>query len=145
MPTTDPRHSVLGSAWRFLVAGGANTIVTGGLLSLLSLVMDASIAYTLVFAAGVVFSTILADRFVYGVRLGVKGIIAYVGLYIGVYLVGLLAVHLWTASGRPAVASGLVVIITAPLTFLGGRLITRHISVRQPRTNQSRTVIQEAS
>lgn len=123
----DGRHSLVGSAWRFALAGGLNTVVTGVLLTLLSLVLDARVAYTLVFAAGVVVSTYLADRYVYGVRLGRAGIAAYVTLYVLVYLVGLAAVHIWTTTGHPAAATGLVVIITAPLTFLGGRLITRRV------------------
>jgi len=107
--------------------------------------MDARVAYTMVFAVGVGVSTLLADRFVYGVRLGAKGIVAYVGLYIGVYLVGLLAVHLWTASGHPAAAAGLVVVITAPLTFLGGRIITRYIAAHQhDPTDTASTILQEA-
>jgi putative flippase GtrA len=118
------RHSLAGSAWRFLLAGGANTLVTAGLLALLSLVIDPRLAYTLVFAAGIVVSTVLADRFVYGVRMNRVAVVAYVALYLAVYLVGLLAVHLWTSAGYPDAATSLVVVITAPLTFLGGRLIT---------------------
>lgn len=118
------RHSLAGSAWRFLLAGGANTLVTAGLLALLSLVIDPRLAYTLVFAAGIVVSTVLADRFVYGVRMNRVAVVAYVALYLAVYLVGLLAVHLWTSAGYPEAATSLVVVITAPLTFLGGRFIT---------------------
>lgn len=118
------RHSLAGSAWRFLIAGGANTLVTAGLLSLLSLVIDPRLAYTLVFAAGVAVSTFLADRFVYGVRMNRAAVVAYVSLYVAVYLVGLLVIHVATGAGMPASASGLVVLVTAPLTFLGGRVIT---------------------
>lgn len=117
-------HSLAGSAWRFVIAGGLNTLVTAALLSLLALVLDPRLAYTLVFAAGVVLSTVLADRFVYGVRMDRTAKLSYVGLYLGVYLVGLLAIHLARTAGAPPVASGLVVVVTAPLTFLGGRLIT---------------------
>jgi putative flippase GtrA len=118
------RHSLAGSAWRFLLAGGANTLVTAGLLALLSLIIDPRIAYTIVFAAGVVLSTVLADRYVYGVRMNRTAVVAYVSLYLVVYLIGLGAVHLWTTAGHPPAATSLVVVITAPLTFLGGRLIT---------------------
>lgn len=118
------RHSLVGSAWRFLLAGGANTLVTAGLLALLSLLIDPRLAYTLVFAAGIVVSTVLADRFVYGVRMNRMAVVAYVALYLAVYLVGLLAVHLWTSAGYPEAATSLVVVITGPLTFLGGRLVT---------------------
>lgn len=118
------RHSLTGSAWRFLLAGGANTLITAGLLALLSLVIDPRLAYTLVFAGGLVLSTFLADRFVYGVRMNRAAVIAYVVLYLVVYLIGLGVVHLWTTAGYPEAATSLVVVVTAPLTFLGGRLIT---------------------
>jgi putative flippase GtrA len=126
MPEQDApqRHSLVGSAWRFLIAGGANTLITAGLLALLSLVIDPRIAYTIVFAGGVVLSTVLADRYVYGVRMNRAAVVAYVALYLVVYLVGLLAVHLWTSAGYPEAATSLVVVITAPLTFIGGRIIT---------------------
>jgi putative flippase GtrA len=118
------RHSLGGSAWRFLLAGGANTLITAALLALLALVIDPRLAYTLVFAGGVALSTFLADRYVYGVRMNRAAVLAYVTLYLLVYLVGLLAVHLWTSAGHPEAATSLVVVVTAPLTFLGGRLIT---------------------
>ena len=124
---SDDRHSFIGSAWRFALAGGINTLVTAALLSLLSLVIDARIAYTLVFAVGIVLSTFMADRYVYGIRMGRAGVAAYVVLYVLVYLVGLAAIQIWTATGHPSAASGLVVVITAPLTFLGGRVITGHL------------------
>jgi putative flippase GtrA len=136
------RHSLGGSAWRFLIAGGANTLITAGLLALLSLVIDPRLAYTIVFAGGIVLSTVLADRYVYGVRMNRAAVVAYVTLYLLVYLVGLLAVHLWTAAGHPEAATSLVVVITAPLTFLGGRLITGRL--HRARTSDARTTpIQE--
>jgi putative flippase GtrA len=130
------RHSLGGSAWRFLLAGGANTLVTAGLLALLSLVIDPRLAYTIVFAGGVVLSTVLADRFVYGVRMDRAARVAYVSLYLVVYLIGLLAVHLWTTAGYPEAATSLVVVVTAPLTFLGGRLITGRL--HRARTGDAR-------
>lgn len=124
MSSTDAPHSLGSSAWRFAIAGGANTLVTGALLTLLSLVIDPKLAYTIVFAAGIAFSTYLADRFVYGVRMGRRAMGAYVAMYVVVYLIGLAVIRWLGAAGLPDAASGLVVVVTAPLTFLGGRLIT---------------------
>jgi putative flippase GtrA len=135
------RHSLGGSAWRFLLAGGANTLVTAGLLALLSLVIDPRLAYTIVFAGGVVLSTVLADRFVYGVRMNRAARVAYVTLYVLVYLIGLLAVHLWTTAGYPEAATSLVVVVTAPLTFLGGRLITGRL--HRARTSDARATVDQ--
>jgi len=124
MSTADAPHSLASSAWRFVLAGGANTVVTAGLLALLSLVIDPKVAYTIVFAMGIVVSTYLADRFVFGVRMTRWAVIAYVAMYVAVYLVGLLVIQRLVADGLPDASSGLVVVVTAPLTFLGGRFIT---------------------
>lgn len=121
----------LAAAWRFALAGGVNTLVTGAALSVLALVVDPRLAYTLVFAAGVAFSTWMAHRFVYGVPLGRGGTVAYVALYVAVYLVGLGALSLAGSLGLPDAASGLVVLVTAPLTFLGGRLVAAQVDARR--------------
>lgn len=124
-------RSFLGAAWRFVLAGGFNTLVTGAALSALALVVDPRVAYTLVFAVGVALSTWLAHRFVYGVPLGRAGTVAYVALYLGVYLVGLGALALAGSAGLPEAASGLVVLVTAPLTFLGGRFVAARVDARR--------------
>lgn len=118
-------RSLRDSGTRFLLVGGLNTVGTGVLLALLATVMAPQLAYTVVFAAGVVFSTLMAGRFVYGVRLGTGGKLAYAACYLVVYLIGLGVVTLLERTGLPSSASALVVLVTAPLTFVGGRLIAR--------------------
>ncbi len=124
MSTAETPHSLKSSAWRFLLAGGANTVVTAILLSLLSLVIDPKIAYTIVFAAGVAFSTYMANRYVYGVRMTRGAMATYVAMYVVVYLIGLVVISQLERTGLSGAASGFVVLVTAPLTFIGGRLIT---------------------
>lgn len=128
MPTQRP--SVAGAAGRFLVAGLANTALTALALVVLSLWLDPRVAYTVVFAAGVVLAVVLADRYVYGVRMGRRIRWAYALLYVAVYLVGLGVVEMIRRSTVPAPWSAAVVLVTAPLTFLGGRLLTRHSPIR---------------
>ncbi len=120
------RPSVAGAAGRFLVAGLANTVVTALTLVVLSLWLDPRVAYTVVFAAGVVLAVVLADRYVYGVRMGRWIRWAYALLYVVVYLVGLGVVELIRRSAAPGPWSAAVVLVTAPLTFVGGRWLTRH-------------------
>lgn len=134
MSTSETPHSLGSSAWRFLLAGGANTLVTGALLTLLSLVINPRLAYTIVFAGGIILSTYLANRYVYGVRMTRGAVAAYVIMYIAVFLVGYVVIELLLTRGLPDAASGLVVLATAPLTFLGGRLITHR--VHRSRTTQ---------
>lgn len=111
------------AAARFVVAGGFNTLVTGAALSLLAAFIDPSLAYTLVFAAGIALSTVLAGRFVYRARMTARRVVAYVAVYLAVYVVGLVAVRVATGAGLPGVYTGLVVFVTAPLSFLGGLLV----------------------
>lgn len=122
MPPEGPR-SVRSSAWRFVVAGGVNTLATGIALSLLARVIDPPLAYTLVFLAGIGISVALAGGFVFGVPMTSRLATRYVAMYLVVYLVGLAAVTVAVWAGMPREWSGGVVLITAPLTFVGGRLV----------------------
>ncbi|WP_263729295.1 GtrA family protein [Cellulomonas sp. SG140] len=122
MPSDGPR-SLRSSALRFLVAGGLNTVVTAIALSLLARVIDPRLAYTIVFALGVGLAVAMAGGFVFGVRMTTRLALLYVLMYLTVYLVGLGAVTLAVHQGLPRSWSGLVVLVTAPLTFVGGRLL----------------------
>jgi len=121
--SADEPRSLRSSAWRFVVAGGLNTLATGVALSLLAQVIDPRLAYTIVFALGIVLAVVLAGGFVFGVRLTPRLVVRYVAMYVAVYLVGLAAVAFAVGAGMPEAWSGLVVFVTAPLTFLGGRLV----------------------
>jgi len=116
-------RSVQSSAWRFLIAGGLNTLVTGALLSFLATVIDPRLAYTLVFALGIAMSLALAGGFVFGVRMTPRLAVRYVAMYVVVYLIGLAVVWVAVRAGAPDEWSGGVVLVTAPLAFLGGRLV----------------------
>lgn len=124
MARTDWRE-LLGSAGRFVLAGGLNTLLTALALALLAQVLPPTLAYTIVFAAGIALSTWLAGAFVFRVRLDRRLVRAYVLMYVVVYLIGLLVVALVERAGAPGSASALVVLVTAPLTFVGGRLVLR--------------------
>jgi putative flippase GtrA len=118
----DSRNSAM-AALRFGIAGGANTLITGALLSVLAHFIEPALAYTIVFAAGIALSTYLAGSFVFRARMSRRQVIYYVALYVVVFAVGLLVLQLAFALGMPDAYSGLVVLVTAPLTFLGGRVI----------------------
>jgi putative flippase GtrA len=111
--------------WRFLLVGGSNTLITFLLLAALAHFIDHRVAYTLVFAAGMAYTTALTGRFVFSAESSHGRNAAFVLWYIGVYLIGLLAVHLVDRNGeRSGFAVALAtVVVTAPLGFLGGRLI----------------------
>jgi len=131
VPAEGPR-SVRSSAWRFLLAGGFNTAVTGVLLSALARVMDPRLAYTLAFAVGIALAVALAGGFVFGVTLTRRLAGLYTAMYVAIYLVGLVAVALAARAGMAPEWSGLVVFVTAPLTFVGGRLLLTPAAGRRP-------------
>lgn len=112
-------------SWRFLLVGGANTAVTVVLFALLARVIDPRIAYTVVYVLGLVFTTVLTNRYVFSADRSWGRMVLFVGWYLGVYGVGLLVVrfldgdHHWGALPLALVT----VACTAPLSFLGGRLI----------------------
>ena len=123
--TTDGRPSNRSSVLRFLVVGGSNTAVTLVLFALLARVMPPWLAYTVVFALGLAYTTILTGRFVFGADNNRRSSALFVGWYLAVYAVGLGVVQTLQAVGvdSPDLTALLTVIVTAPLNFLGGRWI----------------------
>jgi putative flippase GtrA len=122
---SEPKRGVIAAAWRFALAGGFNTAVTMVALTGLSLIIDPRLAYAIVFAGGIALSTVLADRFVYGVKMSRGDLAAYVVVYVVVFAIGLGCIQLMREWGWPDFTSGAVVLVTAPLTFAGGLVITR--------------------
>lgn len=110
-------------AIRFGISGGLNTAVTALALFFLAKWIEPTLAYTIVFAFGIALSTFLTGRYVFRVPMGPRKVSLYVLLYLAVYLVGLGVVALASRWGLPPEATALVVLITAPLTFVGARLI----------------------
>ncbi len=130
--TVRPPHSLVSSAWRFVLAGGLNTLATGLLLSWLATVIDPRLAYTVVFALGVGIAVGTAGVFVFGVKLTQKLTFLYVAMYVTTYAIGLALIAMAGAAGMPPHWSGLVVLVTAPLTFIGGRLLLTRRRAPEP-------------
>ncbi len=118
-------RELAGQAGRFLVLGGANTAVTTLAFYGLSFVLAPSVAFTVVYAAGLIFVTLTTPRFVFGTRASHHRKAALITWYLGVYLCGLGAIHV--LSGTLSAPRGLVVLgtlaVTTPLNFLGARWI----------------------
>ena len=112
---------------RFLMVGGSNTAITLVLFALLARVIAPWLAYTTVFALGLAYTTALTGRFVFGADTTWRNSGLFVGWYLLVYAVGLGVVQTLQALGvgSPDILALLTVMVTAPLTFLGGRWIFR--------------------
>jgi putative flippase GtrA len=123
--TTDGRPSNRSSVLRFLVVGGSNTAITLVLFALLARVMAPWLAYSMVFALGLAYTTILTGRFVFGADNTWHSSGLFIGWYLAVYAVGLGIVQTLQALGvdSPDLLALLTVVVTAPLNFLGGRWI----------------------
>jgi putative flippase GtrA len=128
------------SAWRdewrqvqrFAVVGLSNTVVTYLMFVALAQVMDPRLAYTLVFAVGVTYSVVTTGTFVFGSRRRWSTSVAYALWYLGVYAVGLAVLHLARSAHMHSAEAGVVVIaVTAPLNYAGGRLVFRGAAQRQ--------------
>lgn len=113
-------------AFRFLIAGGINTLLTALLVVLLSLVMPSWLAFTVSFALGIVYATVVNGRWVFQSHVSARRAVVYALAYCAIYLVGLLAIHLIDALHGPAVLRGGTVVITAPLSFIAGRLVFKN-------------------
>jgi len=125
--TTDGRPSNLSSVLRFLAVGGSNTVITLVLFALLARVMAPWLAYTLVFALGLAYTTMLTGRFVFGADNTRRRSGLFIGWYLTVFVIGLGVVQTVQALGvdSPDILALMTVAGTAPLNFLGGRWIFR--------------------
>jgi len=133
-PATDARWTLLaryGQFFRFLLVGGSNTLVTLALFVVLQRWLSPGVAYTVVFLLGLAYTTALTATVVFGSRLTWRRAAAFVGWYLLVYAVGLGVVQLVAVVWAPSSLTTAVVTVavTAPLNFLGGRLL---FAVRPP-------------
>jgi putative flippase GtrA len=110
---------------RFVVAGTANTLLTGLLMLALMQVIEADIAYTTVFVAGLAFTTIASSRFVFRSRLTASSATPFIAWCLFVYIVGVTVVHLTTYMWHVShvYTTIIVICVTAPLNFIGGNYI----------------------
>jgi putative flippase GtrA len=125
--TTEGRPSTRSSVLRFLVVGGSNTVITLVLFALLARVMAPWLAYTLVFALGLAYATMLTGRFVFGADNTRRRSGLFIVWYLTVFVIGLGVVQTVQALGvdSPDILAVITVATTAPLNFLGGRWIFR--------------------
>jgi putative flippase GtrA len=114
---------------RFLVVGGSNTLITYAIFVLLGLVIDSGLAFTIAFLIGLVWVTFGSSRFVFQGGTSFKRIVVFLSWYLVIYAIGRLIVHFIDPQGLVALllTSLAVLIVTTPLTFIGGRLIFKPI------------------
>lgn len=112
---------------RFLIAGGANTLLGYGLYLLLNLALDYRIAYTLSYVAGIGISFVLNSLYVFRQPLRWQHLAVYPLVYVLQYAAGLATVWLFVSvMGWPeALAPWAAVAASLPLTFIATRFVLR--------------------
>lgn len=128
----DQPRSTGSAAWRFLIIGGINTLVTTALLIALSYVLEGWVAYSIVFLAGLVFSTVFAARWVFTSNGSRRAALVYALSYLVIYFIGLLVISGIKALDGPEYLNGLSVLVTAPLGFVAGRIVFRERQREEP-------------
>ncbi len=130
----------LRQAWRFLVVGAANTAVTVALMAALARLIDPAVAYSVVYVLGLAFTTVMTNRYVFSAARSWARMAAFVAWYLAVYGVGLAVVHVLDADQRwgPVALALATVAVTAPLSFLGGRLVFASATRPTPAQEMSR-------
>ncbi|GAA1992029.1 hypothetical protein GCM10009817_37720 [Terrabacter lapilli] len=108
---------------RFILAGGANTLLTAVVTSGLSLAAPTPVAYTIGYAAGLALSAVMSSRFVFRQRLTPRRAVAVCVVNFVAYLCGLVALALGSQLGLPTGLSGLSVLVSAPVSFFGAAVV----------------------
>lgn len=122
-PPPDSSRSTRQAAWRFLVVGGTNTLMTTAILIGLSYVMPGWLAYTISFALGLAYSTIFAARWIFARHGSPRRAALYALCYLAIFGVGLAVIAGVRALGWPTYTNALSIFITAPLGFVAGRIV----------------------
>jgi len=110
---------------RFLLLGSANTLATGAVFYGLAAALPAPAAFTIVYAAGLAVVVFATPRYVFGSRSSWSRRSLLALWYFATYGVGIGVISLLSSiasAPRVAVVLG-TVCVTAPLSFLGARLL----------------------
>lgn len=121
------------SVVRFLVVGAINTLVTAAIFVGLALVIPPWIAYLIAFAIGLAWVVLGSSRFVFKANSGPVRLLAFAALYLFVFACGQLVIRLLDPQGFASlvVTSLVIIAVTTPINYLGGRLIFRAAPVAE--------------
>jgi putative flippase GtrA len=126
--------------WRFLVAGGINSLLAYLLYAALVTVVPYQLAYGLSYAAGIGISYLLNARYVFREKYSFKTFFRYPIVYLVQYILGslLMYVGIDLFSLDKYVAPFLVIVMTIPITFILSRFIIKrtHGSTRCDETEE---------
>jgi putative flippase GtrA len=121
-------QSISGEAFKFLLAGAANTAISYGIYLLLNLWLPYQASWTLAYILGIVVSYVLQAKWVFHMPLSWKNFMAFPLVYLAQWLLGiaLLASFVEWLGLHESLAPLVVPLVTLPVTFVMARLIVRH-------------------
>ena len=130
------RSAMAGQFARFLLVGGANTILTFAVYEALLLFASYSVAFFLAFLVGLCFTAVLNIQAVFAVPMGWPVLLGFGAYYVGYFLLnwGFLAILIEQVRVPAAVAPVLVLLVMTPLNFL----CSKQVIERMPRFGRSR-------
>lgn len=110
---------------RFVLVGTANFVISGVVFIGLAVVIDPRIAYLIAYVAGIGFTTVASSNYVFRGRRLPGGRALFAVWYVVVLLVGEIIVHVVSivAEMPPWITFFATIAVTAPLNYLGGRVI----------------------
>lgn len=116
------RSSAGAEALRFLLVGGANTVLTTLLFYGLLNVLRPSAAFTATYVTGLVSASIATPRIVFRTRPRHGHGLVLMAMYAALYGVGVVIVIILSSAGAPdlLIATG-TMMVSAPLAFLSAR------------------------
>ncbi len=110
---------------RFLLVGGVNTVLTGGIFLVLTSILAPALAYSVAFAIGIALAVAITPRVVFRARASHSQRFRYLAWYLSVYAFGLGVVYVLhdkVMLGNTMVAT-VTFVATAGLSFLGARFL----------------------
>jgi putative flippase GtrA len=111
---------------RFVLVGGANTLGTTVAFYMLATVLPTRIAFTVVYVVGLACVVVVTPGYVFGSRSSWRRRLLLALWYLGTYAVGIGVISVLTSAlsmPRAVVVLGTVT-VTAPLGFVGARLLS---------------------
>ena len=123
------------AAFRFVLVGAVNTLLSYALYVWLLQHFTYLIAYGISYVAGIGCSIVLHARYVFGARISTRVVLLYPLMYLGQYLLGLaiLKISVDIFSVAPEYALAICIVLTIPPVFFISRWI---MQCEQPDTSK---------
>jgi len=129
MKLSKPRsNTTLPTFLRFLAVGGSGTLLSYSVYIVLAFTIDAWLAFSVAYAAGLFVNVLLGSRWVFQARATRVSLLKFATLHLFLYLIGRLIIFVLdpVQSSDIILSAVLIAILTTPINFLvGTRIFTK--------------------